>query len=149
MGGKKVYFRLRRRRAIKQMKQIIPTESQEQVAFMQWVDMFFNGNEEFVFAIPNGGLRNVVVAKKMKAEGVKPGVPDLFFTLARGGYHGLFIEMKRIKGGSTSKDQKDKIERLRNCGYKVDVCKGFDEAKKSILEYVSTTPELKTHGLVR
>jgi len=131
------------------MKQIILTESQEQVAFMQWVDMFFNGNEEFVFAIPNGGLRNVVVAKKMKAEGVKPGVPDLFFTLARGGYHGLFIEMKRIKGGSTSKDQKDKIERLRNCGYKVDVCKGFDEAKKSILEYVSTTPELKTHGLVR
>ena len=103
---------------------------------MQWVDMFFNGNEEFVFAIPNGGLRNVVVAKKMKAEGVKPGVPDLFFTLARGGYHGLFIEMKRIKGGSTSKDQKDKIERLRNCGYKVDICKGFDEAKKSILEYV-------------
>ena len=77
------------------MKQIIPTESQEQVAFIQWADMFFNGKDEFVFAIPNGGLRNVVVAKKMKAEGVKPGVLDLFFTLARGGYHGLFIEMKR------------------------------------------------------
>jgi len=105
MGGKKVYFRLRRRRAMKQMKQILPTESQEQIEFIQWADMFFNGNDEFVFAIPNGGLRNVVVAKKMKAEGVKAGVPDLFFTLSRG-------------------------------GYKVDICKGFDEAKKSILEYV-------------
>lgn len=47
------------------------------------------------FAIPNGGLRDKVTAARLKAEGVKPGVPDIFVPHARHGRYGLFIEMKR------------------------------------------------------
>ena len=49
----------------------------------------------WIHAIPNGGKRDVRVARKLKAEGVKPGVSDIFVPLiGYGGQHGLYIEMK-------------------------------------------------------
>jgi hypothetical protein len=47
-----------------------------------------------IFAIPNGGHRHPAVAAKLKAEGVRPGVLDLFLPVARHGWHGFFIELK-------------------------------------------------------
>jgi len=47
-----------------------------------------------MFAIPNGGLRNVIVASKLKREGVKAGIPDVFLPVARGGFIGCWIEFK-------------------------------------------------------
>ena len=57
-----------------------------------------------IFAIPNGGKRNVIEASKLKATGVLPGVADLFVmhsnivfyenTEGYIMYHGLFIELK-------------------------------------------------------
>ena len=52
-----------------------------------------------IFAIPNGGARNVVTAAKLKAEGVLAGVPDLCVPMARCGFHGLYIELKNGKKG--------------------------------------------------
>lgn len=49
------------------------------------------------FAIPNGGKRNVIVAQKMKAEGVRAGIPDLCLPVMRGGYGGMYIELKAGK----------------------------------------------------
>lgn len=46
------------------------------------------------FAIPNGGQRNIIVASKLKAEGVKKGVADLFIMVGNSKYYGLFIEVK-------------------------------------------------------
>ena len=39
--------------------------------------------------------------------GVKSGVPDLMLPIPKGGYHGLFIELKKEVGGITSKEQID------------------------------------------
>src|SRR5262245_64718583 len=47
------------------------------------------------FAIPNGGARDVITAGRLKAEGVRAGVPDVCLPVARAGYHGLFLEVKR------------------------------------------------------
>jgi hypothetical protein len=72
-----------------------------------------------LFAIPNAGAgAQSGQAGKMKAEGVKRGVPDLHLPVARNGYHGLFIEMKYGKG-TPSPEQKEWIADLREEGYRV------------------------------
>ena len=93
------------------------TESQEQILLFEWCSLFRNKYLELdlLYHVPNGGHRHVAVATKLKREGVKSGVPDLFLPVARDGYHGLFIEMKAI-GGRTSPNQKNG---LMNCAVKV------------------------------
>ena len=50
---------------------------------------------QWAHAIPNGGDRNPAVAGRLKAEGVKAGVFDIFVPVARGRWHGLYVEMKK------------------------------------------------------
>ena len=90
-----------------------------------------------VFAIPNGGSRDRREAARLTAQGVKPGVPDLMLPRAAGKYHGLFIEMKREKGGTTSPAQKEWIALLNAEGYYARVSKGFDEARETIEQYLA------------
>ena len=78
------------------------TESMEQQGFVTWFRSRYPG--VLIFAIPNGGKRSIRTALTLKAEGVVPGVPDLFIPEWR-----LFIEMKRIRGGIISKDQDDRL----------------------------------------
>lgn len=89
-----------------------------------------------MFAIPNGGKRNKITAKLMKDEGVMAGVPDMFFPSARGGWFGLWVELKRVKGGTVSNAQKEVMALLRSRNYKCIVCNGADEAIKAIDEYM-------------
>lgn len=114
------------------------TESEEQINFIQWCK---RNVEEYpqldkIFAIPNGGLRNKLTASRLKLEGVKSGVPDLFLPVAGNNFHGLFIEMKRLKGGVLSTNQKKWKLLLEEENYLVEVAKGFEEAKKIIIDYL-------------
>jgi hypothetical protein len=52
---------------------------------------------EWIHAIPNGGARNKVIGKKLKDEGVKSGVLDIFLPVPNTKYHGLYIEFKALK----------------------------------------------------
>jgi hypothetical protein len=61
-------------------------------------------------------------AKRFKAEGVKPSVPDTVFPIARFPWHGLFIEMK--KEGEQARFQK----RLLEQGYLAVTCQTKDAA---------------------
>lgn len=114
---------------------MVLSEHDEQTLLIKWFDMQYK-NKFVFFAIPNGGARNLYVAKKMKAEGTRAGVPDLFLAVPRHGFAGLFIEMKRVKSGYVSQTQKEMISRLELAGYKCIVCKGFDQAKAEIEEYL-------------
>ena len=67
--------------------------------------------------------------------GVRAGVPDLFYPVPAGGYHGLFIEMKTEKGRLDPK-QKRWIEILEAFGYKCVVAHGWEKARDALLEYV-------------
>lgn len=96
----------------------------------------FGISEQLLFAIPNGGQRNVIVAARLKAEGVRAGVPDLFLAVPAFGYNGLFIELKKPKGGRVSDSQSEFISELAERGYCVTVCHGFMEAKKTIENYL-------------
>ena len=88
-----------------------------------------------LFAIPNGGHRHKATAGRLKAEGVRRGVPDLCLPFACGGFHGLFIELK-AQGGRASDEQKKWIEALQAQGYRAEVCVGADEAWDVICEYL-------------
>ena len=68
---------------------------------------------------------------------MKPGVPDLCLPVARGGYHGLYIELKRAVGGILSDEQKWWIDELKSQGYAAIVCHGAEEAIRTIKEYLS------------
>lgn len=86
--------------------------------------------------IPNGGTRDAVEGKHLKQQGVKAGVPDLCLPVARGGYHGLYIELKTEKGRA-SDAQKWWGERLRDQGYFWEVCHGWESAVRVLEWYLS------------
>lgn len=116
----------------------VASEEEEQAALFEWAAWKLQRWPELglLFHIPNGGLRNKVTAAKLKNVGVKAGVPDLFLPVARGDWHGLFIEMKRRKGGKLSPLQVDWIEALGRQGYKTVVCFGADAAEAAIEDYL-------------
>ena len=119
-------------------KRLLPKEGQEQATLMSWAQMKSYQYPELglLFHIPNGGGRSKAEAGRFKAEGVKAGVPDLFLPVPRGESHGLFIELKRLEGGSVSKEQKEWIAQLREQGYRAEVCKGWEAASRVLLEYL-------------
>ena len=117
----------------------IPTEHQEQCALFEWAAWMAKRIPELhlMHAIPNGGKRDIRTAAMLKAEGVKPGVPDIFLPVSRGGKHGLYIELKRRKGGVISKAQEAWIRALTNQGYMCAVCHGAEAARDEILAYMA------------
>ena len=114
-----------------------PTEHQEQTALFKWAALAAKSYPglELMFAVPNGSRCNIGAAVKLKAEGVKKGIPDVFLPVPWGGKPGLFIEMKRVRGGQLSSAQKEVIGTLRAWGYAVEVCPGFEADKTAIEEY--------------
>ena len=126
------------RKRLFKLKGVCPSEHREQVALMQWVEWMTPRWPELdmLFAIPNGGDRNEVVAAKLKAEGVKKGVPDMMLACARGGFHGLFVEMKRESGGRVRPEQDEWREKLLAQGYQAVVCRGLGDAMRAITDYL-------------
>lgn len=111
----------------------IPTEHEEQREFVRWFRQSHPGVR--IMAIPNGGARSPSTAARLKAEGVSAGVPDLFIPA-----WGLWVEMKRAKGGVVSKEQKEWHDYLESVAYRVIVCRGCADAM------AQTTQHKEQHG---
>lgn len=127
-----------------------PTEHQEQTALLAWAETHLPHDlRPLLFAIPNGGIRTPRNARTLKLEGVKRGVPDLFFAYPNGTFHGLFIEMKRRDPAlsKVSKEQAEMISRLESKGFCASICYGCLDAINIIQRYLAlkqTSTELKT-----
>ena len=117
----------------------IPTESVEQQTLFRWAKMASGKwpELELLYHVPNEGKRSYKTAARLKAEGLKSGVPDICLPVPRGGYHGLYIELKRVKNSRVTQDQLDWIEALIAQGYVAVVCRGCDEAIELITRYLS------------
>lgn len=115
-----------------------PTENAEQAALFDWAALSAGRYPELrlLHAIPNGGQRDGRTAAVLQRTGVKSGVPDLCLPVARGGFHGLYIELKRVKGGVLSINQKTWLGLLAREGYKAVMCRGWLEARDTILNYL-------------
>ena len=115
------------------------TEHDEQKTLLKWWStacIGFGIPEVCLFAIPNAARRSMKIASMLKAEGMRSGIPDLILAVARKGKHGLFIEMKKTKGGRVSDNQKMMLDVFSEQGYETQVCKGFEAAKSVIENYL-------------
>lgn len=95
--------------------------------------------KETIFAIPNGGKRDVGTALRLNHEGVLSGVADLFIMRGFSGdanSHGLFIEMKVGKNKQTESQKEFEVKAIAN-GYTYSVCYSFDEFKKTVNNYLN------------
>ena len=101
---------------------------------VQWFRLKYPN--ELMFAVPNGGLRNIKVASKLKKEGCTPGIPDLFLAKSCKDYSGLFIEMKYNKN-TTTPIQKNIHKQLSENNYVVAVCWTYDAFIKVVELYMS------------
>ena len=113
-------------------------EDQEQELVIQWKELMVGRCPKLKYHhhCPNGGSRHPAEAQKLRRMGVVPGVSDLFLPVARHGYHGLWIEMKRQQGGRLSPKQKDWLEGMREEGYKAVRADGAEEAIAILEEYL-------------
>ncbi len=128
--GVTLYLMRYRKKAAMRSTVSLPSEHDEQAGFIQWFRAKWP--RVLIFAIPNGGKRNISTAKKLKLEGVVPGVPDLFIPA-----WGIWIEMKRQKGGRTSSDQDDMISYLESIGHRVIVGYGATDASDKLLSLLN------------
>jgi hypothetical protein len=113
----------------------VPKEDSEQIALMRWA-VYHPLCRDYLFHIPNGGSRNLLEAVKFKRMGVKRGIPDNFFAVPMGKYHGLWIELKRRIGGKLSDNQLQMMSNLTNQGYKVVIAYGWEQAVEFIESYL-------------
>ena len=114
------------------------TEAMHQERLMLWAAVHERDYPELklLHHIPNGGKRNEKEAAHLKRQGVKAGVPDLCLPVARGGYHGLYIELK-LQSNKPTEKQLAFINELNKQGYKAVVCYGWETAQETIENYLT------------
>lgn len=118
----------------------IPTEEQEQIAFVHYCEA--NGYKVHHCANEVGGSTKQLKMRAIKAKrmGTSKGFPDLLVFVPVfsdcyeeiDAYQPIAIEMKRIKGSTTSPEQKAWGSILQKAGIPFKVCKGCSEAVKFI-----------------
>ena len=121
----------------------VPTESQEQQALFEWAERLYKRYPELavMYHIPNEGKRSKATGARLLKEGMKPGVPDIHLPVARGGFHSLYIELKRRNGSSTTDAQNTWLQMLGKYGNKAVRCYGWEEAAKVIVEYLELSSQ--------
>jgi hypothetical protein len=107
-----------------------------QVALCRWCDSVavLGGDVARYIASANEGKRDIRAAARLKRQGVRAGIPDLFWPAPRGDHAGLWIELKR-PGGRLTDSQIDWLEYLNDRGYDARVCYGLQEAIDVVAAY--------------
>ena len=124
-----------------------PTEYAEQCKIFEWSRLMVATNQEPRLRLLRAGMEGVrlTIGTRVKAKraGMDSSWPDLFLAVAMAthesgmwGFHGLFLELKRLKGGTVSPEQKAMHQALREQGYRVEVCRGADAAIATIKDYL-------------
>jgi len=124
------------------MKTENPTESEIQQSVMRWWAMAHRGlgvrHERLLMAFPMQGQRSPRNGARMKAEGMRAGLPDMFLAVQMHN-PGLWIELKRPRPrGVVSPEQAEFLMSVKMQGYSAQVCYGFDECVKAITEYLKS-----------
>lgn len=126
------------------------SEHGEQCQIFEWKKLAQNMYPElrFLFSVPNGaklpyrrGTRGGKIISisperaRLLAEGILPGVSDMFLPVAKNGKHGLFIELKYSTNKPTL-EQENFLNGMAENGYATAVCWSAESAIKVISTYL-------------
>lgn len=111
------------------------TESNEQIAAMDWLRAQYPSIAEHTMHIGNERKSTHFAGYIMKRMGVLKGASDLFMAWPNAGYHGLFIEVKSMKGKPTP-EQLAFIQRMTDVRYYACICYGADEVISTMKYYI-------------
>jgi hypothetical protein len=108
-----------------------PLEYDEQCAFVEWLE--YKGLK--FTAVPNSTYTKSWNQKRLnKKSGLRSGFPDMIVLTPQGM---LCVELKRVRGGRTSPEQKEWAEALQNTpGVEARIVKGCEEAIKFVEEFL-------------
>jgi len=109
------------------------TEEQIQVQVAQYLDAKLPSDWRW-FHSPNGGHRLKSVAAKLKAQGVKPGIPDVCILRPRG--LPIWIELKAV-GGTLTVAQKEFMAWCVFAGQPFKVCRSVGEVEVFLKQYLA------------
>lgn len=98
-----------------------------------------------LFAVPNGGHRNIQTARNLKAEGVNSGVSDLLLLVPKREYHGLCVEVK-TPVGRQSENQKNWQRIIEAQGYRYEIVRSLDEFAELVRWYLNEPPRARLQG---
>ena len=98
-----------------------------------------------LFAVPNGGHRNIQTARNLKAEGVTSGVSDLLLLVPKREYHGLCVEVK-TPVGRQSDNQKNWQRIIEAQGYRYEIVRSLDEFAELVRWYLNEPPRARLQG---
>ncbi len=123
----------------------VRSEFVEQCQLADWLHAQY---PNLLWTASAGGMRTSIgTARKMKRMGYSKGTPDIFIAeprrILKGERdniyvsHGLFVELKKERGGRVSPDQRRWLNELRIRGYIAEVAHGFNEAKIIIQKYLT------------
>ncbi len=137
-----------------------PTEHSEQAAVIQWAALQCGKWPalRLLYAIPNGAFfggevkelkggkkvpLGAIRARRLKAEGLKEGVPDLCLPVPNSKHgHGLYIEMKRQTQGRASAEQEWWLAALQAAGYHTVLCHGATAAIEALRTWLQDAPPI-------
>lgn len=116
-------------------------EEIEQINLFRWAEFAERIYPELklMYHVPNEGKRSASTGSRLKQAGLKPGVPDIVLPVARGGYIGLYIELKYGRNKATE-NQKMWLRELRDQRHLTSVCYGWEQAKDLIESYMKLPP---------
>jgi hypothetical protein len=126
---------------------LVPKEEDEAKFLMEWAHYrIWHGGRlsKILIAISNGAYlgadpkTRAITMGKLKVRGVRPGVFDYLLPVPcwRLKIPGLWLELKRLRGGEVSQEQKDFEADMIALGWKTQVCKGWVAASEAIDRYL-------------
>jgi hypothetical protein len=132
-------------RALRVQRLPVPVEEDECINLFQWAQTVrWRGRpiSEYLIHVPNGAYlgadakTRAITMGKLKAMGVQPGVYDYLIPVPLLACPGLWVEMKRLRGGGVSDDQKAFKRRMIEMGWRCEVAKGWVVASRIIEDHL-------------
>lgn len=128
-----------------------PIEDEECVALVKWAETQRHKGfrvSELLILVPNGAYHGkdrkagAVVARKLREKGLQAGAFDYVLPVplyppgAKGFVPGLWLEMKRTRGGKVSDDQQAFAFRMRAFGWECEIAMGWVQAAALITRHL-------------